>query len=140
MTDPSQRSLAQTPLPATPLPLLQSGVEKTPPHRIQSSLLLGRGAESLVPRAATSSCDAAVDAVPGEKVSAMALQGSDFCGMCSTTEIYKSCEDVCVVCLGWTSPERDGVVLGFANAKLKHCGVSVTEAASKLDKNKDSRL
>lgn len=32
------------------------------------------------------------------------------------------------------------VVVGFANEKLKHCGVSVTEAASKLDKSRDPRL
>lgn len=78
--------------------------------------------------------------MPGEKISGIALQSSDFCGIRSTTEIYKSCEDVCEVCLGWTSPERDGVVVGFANANLKHCGVTVTEAASKLDKSRDPRL
>lgn len=34
----------------------------------------------------------------------------------------------------------DGVVVGFANANLKHCEVTVTEAASKLDKSRDPRL
>lgn len=32
------------------------------------------------------------------------------------------------------------VVVGFANEKLKHCGMSVTEAAFKLDKSRDLRL
>lgn len=60
---------------------------------------------------------------------------------CAAPQRYiKAVRDVCEVCLGWTSPERDGVVMGFANAKLKHCGVSVTEAASKLDKSRDPRL
>lgn len=82
-------------------------------------MLLGHEAESLVPRAANSSFHAAVDAMPGEKVSAVALQSSDFCGICGTTEIYKSCEDVCEVCPGWTSPERGGCGDGVCKCKAK---------------------